>query len=289
MVWPYHDEHGRLMGFACRYELRGGHKEFLTLTFCEAVDGTLAWRWEPFSVPRPLYGLDGLAARREAPVLVVEGEKTALTASLILPEYVVVTSPEGPTAAHQADWSHLAGRSVTIWRDHDGPGEGYAAEVAQLAVGIGAASVAHVSVPGAFPPRWDLGDYPPLGWDIPQLRELCLAAQPSYGRVLVSAKEVATIGGRVLTEGNNSDLDAVALSEDTRQLLQDQGLAKIRSSELIAMLCQLEGRPWSTWFGGEPIRPRQVAQLLGRFGIRPVSISLKHRSYKGYRKTQFDR
>jgi hypothetical protein len=217
---------------------------------------------------------------------VVEGEKSAFTASLILPEYVAVTSPGGPTVAHETDWSLLAGRSVVIWPDNDTAGEKYAADVTRLALGVGATSVAQVSVPKTFPSSWDLGDHPPSGWDISQVRELCWAARLSNASLPMSLNAVAAVGDDVPISRNNGH--AAALLEDTRQILRDHDLTKIRSSELIAMLCQLKERPWSTWFYGEPISPRHVARLLRRFGIRPLSISLKHRSYKGYRKTQFD-
>ena len=44
--------------------------------------------WQPL---RPIYGLADLAARPDAPVLVVEGEKAADAAAELLPDYVAVT------------------------------------------------------------------------------------------------------------------------------------------------------------------------------------------------------
>ncbi len=59
----------------CRYVLgfnglAGVNKDFPSLTWCEpATDGPGEWRWESWDVPRPLYGLDRLAARPEVPVI----------------------------------------------------------------------------------------------------------------------------------------------------------------------------------------------------------------------------
>ena len=86
-------------------------------TFCRGPNGRAEWRCKGFAEPRPLYGLDRLAARPDAPVLVVEGEKAADAAGKRFKDHVVITSPGGSKAARKADWSpcrrpqhcHLAG------------------------------------------------------------------------------------------------------------------------------------------------------------------------------------
>ena len=60
-----------------------------------------------------------------APVLVVEGEKTAEAAAVRFPDYVVATSPGGSGAAAKRT-GHLSGRDVVIWPDADEPGKRYA-------------------------------------------------------------------------------------------------------------------------------------------------------------------
>jgi hypothetical protein len=59
--------------------------------------------------PRPLFNLDLLAAKPDAPVLVCEGEKSAARAARIFPKSVCITSPGGCKAWKQAYWSPLAG------------------------------------------------------------------------------------------------------------------------------------------------------------------------------------
>ena len=68
-----------------------------------ASDGPGEWRWKSWDVPRPLYGLDRLAAHPEVPVIIAEGEKAADAAGALLPRWVAVTSPEGSRAAAKAD------------------------------------------------------------------------------------------------------------------------------------------------------------------------------------------
>jgi putative DNA primase/helicase len=111
-----------------------------------------------FPSPRPLYGLQLLAERLEAPVLVVEGEKTADAAAELLPDFLVVTSPFGAKSAGKADWSVLNGREVTIWPDNDEAGAGYAAAVLRR--------VPHaklVELPAFLKDGWDLADVPTTG------------------------------------------------------------------------------------------------------------------------------
>ena len=176
--WAYRNEAGELLFVVCRFDKPDGGKEILPLTFCEDPQGRREWRWKGFPVPRPLYGLDRLAARPDAPVLNVEGEKAADAAQERFPAYVAVTSPGGSGAASKADWRPLKDREATLWPDHDKPGAGYARDVAKLASAAGAASVGVVEVPENFPDGWDLADEAPDGWDADKLRSLLDAAVP---------------------------------------------------------------------------------------------------------------
>ena len=114
-TWVYRDEQGRRLGLACRFDKPDGSKQILPLTYCGGPGGRQSWRWQSWSVPRPLYGIDRLAAQPKAGALVVEGEKTADAAQGLFPDLVVITSPGGCKAAGKADWTHLKGRAVVIW------------------------------------------------------------------------------------------------------------------------------------------------------------------------------
>lgn len=166
--WAYRDETGRLLGYVARFDLEDG-KEILPRTWCRKPDGSACWRWKSFPVPRPLYGLDRLAARSNAPVLLVEGEKTADAAQGRLPGHVGVTWPGGSDAVDKADWTVLAGREVIVWPDADVPGHKAAGQITEQLLAVGAASVALVRLPPGLPEGWDLADSIPGDMDIDPL------------------------------------------------------------------------------------------------------------------------
>lgn len=169
--WVYRDSQGQLLCGVCRFDFENG-KIILPLTLWRKPDGTLAWDWKALPAPRPLYKLDWLAPNPEAPILVVEGEKTAEAATQLFSDFVAITSPNGANAAKKADWSPLKGRQIIIWPDNDKPGRKYAADVCRLARNAGASRVAVVDVPSDFPPKWDLADLLPEGYAIDNLRRL---------------------------------------------------------------------------------------------------------------------
>ena len=150
----------------------GGDKTIRPLSYCEDDTGCRSWRWQQLPVPRPLYGPDRLAANSDAPVLVVEGEKSADAAAKRFLDHVAVTSSGGSNAAGKADGPPLSGRHVVVWPDHDEAGRGFAADVARLAREAGATSVRVVEVPSAWPDRWDLADELPDGVTTETLREM---------------------------------------------------------------------------------------------------------------------
>ena len=177
--WRYLDANGDFLGCVVRYD-GPGDKIIAPITFCTGPNGARKWRKKSWTSPRPLYGLDRLAASPGAPVIVTEGEKAADAAEKLFPGYVAVTSPGGSNAAGNADWSVLKGRKLTVWPDHDEAGEKYAADVLRLASQAGAA-VAVVSVPASFPHKWDLADQIPEGVTVDKLMEMLEQAEPSNG------------------------------------------------------------------------------------------------------------
>ncbi len=160
--WFYRDETATLMMMVRRFDAQDGKKEFRPYTYCEDGHGRREWRAQGLDSPRPLYGLERLAAR-PGPVLVVEGEKTADAARNIFPDRVCITSAGGSAGARHADWSPLAGRHVTLWPDNDDPGKRYVVEAAEQIAAAGALSVRVVKVPSDWPRGWDLADELPAG------------------------------------------------------------------------------------------------------------------------------
>ena len=168
-VWTYRNAEGVAIGYICRFDLQTGGKEIIPLSFAVSNTGRREWRWLSFAKPRPLYGLDLLAANPDAGVLIVEGEKAAKAARRICPG-VVVTWPGGSKAAKFTDWTPLAGRKVNIWPDRDQPGIEAARVIAKTLAGI-AAKVRVITPPAGPSDGWDLADAVDEGWSRAQLVE----------------------------------------------------------------------------------------------------------------------
>jgi hypothetical protein len=180
-LFPYLDAQGAVLGYACRFNSPDGSKAFRPLVLFEpAAGGAKDWRWEAWPEPRPLYGLDRLAAYPGAPVVLCEGEKAADAAAKLLPSNVAITSPNGSKSASKADWSPLKGRDVTIWPDADEAGRAYAAAAAALILAAGAASVAQLEPPAGVE-SWDAADALAEGWSADRLRRLLATARPIGG------------------------------------------------------------------------------------------------------------
>lgn len=172
-VWTYRDTAEHILFQVYRFDLPKG-KQFLPLTYCQNSHGQCAWRWQGLEAPRPLYNLHRLAARPNEQAVVNEGEKAVDATTILLPEYVATTSPNGCQSPHKADWTVLSGRDVLIWPDADEPGKVYAETVATLALQVGAASVhiLNLAVFGHVAPGWDAADALAEGWTAEQIREI---------------------------------------------------------------------------------------------------------------------
>lgn len=178
-IYEYNDAEGRVIYAVARYDHDSEPKEIRPLRYCgkDRHGRDLFW----FNLPKgtkPLMGMDELAARSESPVLVVEGEKTALAAAALFPDHVVVTWPSGVAGARYVDLSALAGRRVVAWPDNDIPGRRAARVLLGRALEAGAASAALVDVPGEFGPAWDLADAIPAEAATHDVAALLATARP---------------------------------------------------------------------------------------------------------------
>ena len=120
-LWEYRDGAGRLLGYDARFEYMEGDrlaKQVMPVTFCQEGDKRV-WRSKAFPAPRPLYGLDRLAARQFAPVVIAEGAKSADAVGELLPDHVAMSWQGGSNAISQSHWSSLKDRDVLIWPDRD--------------------------------------------------------------------------------------------------------------------------------------------------------------------------
>jgi putative DNA primase/helicase len=167
-VWTYRDADGALLGYVHRYDSAEG-KEFRPLTYMRNAAGTYAWRWESWPAPRPLYGLQELAQRPRARVVICEGEKATDAARKLLSDYVAVTAPGGAKAAAKADWSPLRGRSIVLWPDADTAGYDYATETTKMLGAAEALDIAVLAPPAGARVGWDAADALAEGWTSEQV------------------------------------------------------------------------------------------------------------------------
>ena len=144
--WAYVDAAGVVCFYHDRYEPTGERKQFAPLSLWRMKSGRLVWKWKAPSEPRPLLGLDRLAASPDAVAVIVEGEKARDAAAQLLPDAVAVTWAGGAQAVDKADWSPLAGREVWLWADADEPGGKAMQKAAKRLVEAGAGKVSAVNL-----------------------------------------------------------------------------------------------------------------------------------------------
>lgn len=162
--WCYRNSEGAPLFYIARYNPKdGGRKQYAPWAWTNRN----RWISKAWPEPRPMYGLELLAASREAPVLLVEGEKAADAARAISGPYAVVSWPGGAAAVGKVDWSPLSGRKVLIWPDADAPGIAAAQQIAAASM---AAAVKIIDVTG-MPDKWDAADAVAEGWDWARLLE----------------------------------------------------------------------------------------------------------------------
>jgi ATP-dependent exoDNAse (exonuclease V) alpha subunit len=171
-TYEYKDAKGDNIGYVVRFkDNETGTKQTLPLVWAENIKTTRqGWRSQGFE-GKPIYGLEKLSQDRKT-VLIVEGDKTADSASQMLPEYTVISWLGGSQSADKVDWSILKGRKVVIWPDCDQPGMKAADVINSKLEGV-AQDIAIVNPyilkfagkvhEGLLPEKWDLADNLPEG------------------------------------------------------------------------------------------------------------------------------
>ena len=171
-TWSYRDQDGHVLTIDCRFDPKDGKKQVLPYTpGTNTATGKREWKWKSLPAPRPLYGLDRLAQRPDAPVLFCEGCKAADAGQRLLPAVVVVSWPGGCGAVDKADLAPIAGRRVAIWPDNDEPGRKAAKTLAQRCLEAGAGEVYIIEIPPGKKEGWDLADAEAEGWTPEQVSE----------------------------------------------------------------------------------------------------------------------
>ena len=209
--WAYRDPDGDVLFYTARYDDADGTKVAVK-PWCHDGNG---WVQKAWPKPRPLYGLDRLAASPKAPVLVVEGEKCADAACEL--GYISITWAGGSHAVASTDWSPLQDRDVTIWPDADEPGLKAAEDICRL---LGYGAVLDVS---DKPRGWDVANAVAEGWTPDQVlnfiqeratpraetsKTLALPPQPRSGFLSIDVK--APLAVARLFKGNGFTANGIS-------------------------------------------------------------------------------
>ena len=182
---------GRPLAYIARFDLPNGEKAILPLCFGQYGANRPQWQWKALPEPRPLYNLPCLTALPEAPVLLVEGEKTADAAQALFPNFATLTWSGGANAVSKADCSPLQGRNVIIWPDNDEPGFKAAVALVERLERI-AASVRIVLPSETLPDKWDLADSLPPGFAPQQQIETAMPAAEFIRKAVVRYPSLAS-------------------------------------------------------------------------------------------------
>ena len=174
MVFPYRNKRGELLGYVFRVEFDDKKITPGVWWTVNKAAGFEGWSHGSYPEPRPMYGLDLLAANPDAQVVLVEGEKCADAANRIFKaanvKAVALSWMGGGKSIKKTYWKSLAGRSVVIWPDNDPegwktvmgfarPGGGWTKGLVEylLAAGVARLKIVHIT-PESRPKGWDIAD-----------------------------------------------------------------------------------------------------------------------------------
>lgn len=188
-AYAYHDLANKLLGYRLDVEktLDDGSlmRSSLPIRWCERQKGGVAekaWHLAKWEEPRPLFGLEKLAQKPEADVLIVEGEKASLQARRHFPEMVVVTWMMG-TSEYKTDWSVLQGRKVFLW-----PADKHQqSQRGRFLIQQGIQQL-H-PVPVEFSQGWNFDRPLPSGWTSEKLKALLLQSSQNWSAKLSSLSQ----------------------------------------------------------------------------------------------------
>lgn len=168
--WTYRDADGAIIGYVVRFEFSEDGKLKKDTIPMRKVDGQWTWKgWK--GEPVPIYGIEHMKRRPNAPLLLVEGEKSCDAARILFPERLCLSWQGGSKKVKQVDWQpvidHILANQdtpnfdVVMWGDADEPG----VRARQYLITLLPGNPKAVDV-SMMPEGWDLADPVPEGIDI---------------------------------------------------------------------------------------------------------------------------
>jgi Protein of unknown function (DUF3631) len=88
----------------------------------------------------------------------------------------------------------------------------------------------------------------------------------------------------VLDTGSHITSTGVRLLADLREIFTRANTGRLRTTDILPALCDLDEAPWGD-LDGKPLDARRLARLLDRFGVKPGAFKIHGDLVKGYQTT----
>ena len=178
-VYQYRNIKNELCGYVVRIkDSKLNKKQTLPVIYAQDSNGKRGWIIKGFDDNRCLYNEHKLA-NNSKPVLIVEGEKAADSASRAYPELTVVSWCGGANGYRKSDWSVLQAKEVVIWPDNDKAGFMAANGIKEIlereTVKVKACKIIDLTKLPNLPEKWDLADNLPNSVQRHQISGLLLS------------------------------------------------------------------------------------------------------------------
>ena len=85
----------------------------------------------------------------------------------------------------------------------------------------------------------------------------------------------------VLATGPQLTSLGVRLLADLREVFTQAGTGRMRTTEILTALCELDEAPWAD-LHGKPLDARRLAKELDRYGVKPGPLRINGETAKGY-------
>lgn len=261
-------------------------KKTPVVTYGRFGNGRLHWRAKGAGL-NILFGLDELAKRPAAPVLVVEGEKSATAARLLFPDWVVICWKGGCGNVGKIDFTPLRGRIVYFLADADDAGVEAMGKAEKKAAAAGAVRTTLAKPPQAcweMKKGWDLADDLPAGWTIDGIRDYILMSDtwtacglPAYYNApLMPARDARRLQAKVIREFISDEAQMAVAREMARQRSEDEAAqnANLTPAQK-GKITRRHKRDVARMFGLESLRNGHRMLVTGSQGTGKSSDSLK--------------
>jgi len=124
-----------------------------------------------------------------------------------------------------------------------------------------------------------LGDRAQDNWE-PLLSVAQCAGAEWVKRATAAALQLSGVADASQSAGNE-------LLTDIQHVFESKKLDRISTADLIAALIEDDEAAWATYNRGRPLAPRQLARMLGGYGIKSKNIRKDYEQYKGFDREQF--